>query len=271
MSSQISVNSFSIFWRYSLMRATWASLPLDSSFCSMDVTIRHDARRAPMTFLYATDSKFRSSTDSSWSDCATIFMFSTISASHIIVNSGRPCAWRGERGRGEDKATRTFVALSLLRKLGEVDGIFVLTHGLSRLVEMFSIWKEKRASCSRSGWWFPFYVTPRPTPASKGTRSTPHHDHAMAIHPPTRPSDCRYEPDGQRRGEAGAVRRGVCKNNLAQRAGEEGRERGRRCGQTHCELEEERVKYSSKPVKAANRRSQGVQAISGDGTREESS
>jgi len=37
--------------RYFLMRLTCSSLPLLSSFCSMDEMIRQDARRAPITFL----------------------------------------------------------------------------------------------------------------------------------------------------------------------------------------------------------------------------
>jgi len=87
------------------MRATCASLFLASSFCSIEETMRHEARRAPevfcvflgkrslrevsfsffssslpigeklnnqlpnspMTFLKATDSRLRSSTESSWS------------------------------------------------------------------------------------------------------------------------------------------------------------------------------------------------------------
>jgi hypothetical protein len=49
----------------SLIIDTWASLPLDSSFCSMEDTIRQEARLAPMRFLYATESGLRSSTVSS--------------------------------------------------------------------------------------------------------------------------------------------------------------------------------------------------------------
>jgi len=36
-----------------LILETWLELPLDSSFCSMEEMMRHDARRAPMTFLRA--------------------------------------------------------------------------------------------------------------------------------------------------------------------------------------------------------------------------
>lgn len=65
--------------RYLRMRFTFSSFPLDSSFCSMLEMIRHDARRAPITFLYATDKRLRSSTDNSWSCtiCATFFISET--------------------------------------------------------------------------------------------------------------------------------------------------------------------------------------------------
>ena len=68
--------------RYVLILATCSSLPLLSSFCSMLEMMRHDARRAPITFLYATDSRLRSSTLSSWSCTilATRFISSTISS-----------------------------------------------------------------------------------------------------------------------------------------------------------------------------------------------
>src|ERR1700727_87277 len=79
ISSQILASSLSIFSLHPLIIDTWASLPFDSSFCSIDDTILHDARRAPITFLYATERRLRSSTVSSWSDEATRFMFSTIS------------------------------------------------------------------------------------------------------------------------------------------------------------------------------------------------
>lgn len=45
----------------------------------MLVMILQDARRAPMTFLKATESRFLSSTDNSIPDTATFFMASTIS------------------------------------------------------------------------------------------------------------------------------------------------------------------------------------------------
>jgi hypothetical protein len=45
----------------------------------MEDMIRHEALRAPMTFLYPTESRFLSSTVSSTSSFATFFMASTIS------------------------------------------------------------------------------------------------------------------------------------------------------------------------------------------------
>lgn len=61
-----------------------------SSFCSMEEIIRQDALRAPMTFLYATERRFLSSTVSSLSDTlreATFFIASTISEIiHICQN-----------------------------------------------------------------------------------------------------------------------------------------------------------------------------------------
>lgn len=79
MSLHTSDNSFSTFSRYTLILATWDSFPLDSSFCSIEEMILHDARRAPITlepvsartrpgrpyFLYDTESRLRSSTVSS--------------------------------------------------------------------------------------------------------------------------------------------------------------------------------------------------------------
>ncbi len=83
----------------------------------MDVTILQDARRAPMTFLYATERRFRSSTESSWSADATFFMFSTISKT-VRIDETR-IGGRSER--------RTFITLSLLSQFGQIDIIFV-TH-----------------------------------------------------------------------------------------------------------------------------------------------
>lgn len=65
--------------RYCLIISSLSSAPLFSSFCSILLMILHDARRAPITFLYATLSKFLSSTVSSTSKEATFFIASTIS------------------------------------------------------------------------------------------------------------------------------------------------------------------------------------------------
>ena len=55
---QISLSSFSILTRYSLASTDLRSF--DSCLFSMDETMRHDERRAPTTFLYATESRLRS-------------------------------------------------------------------------------------------------------------------------------------------------------------------------------------------------------------------
>jgi len=81
----------------------------------MEVTILQEARRAPITFLYATERRFRSSTDNSWSSEATSFMFSTISAMNLV--------WYLHMLR----MMLTLVTLGLLSKLGKVNGVFV-TH-----------------------------------------------------------------------------------------------------------------------------------------------
>lgn len=71
-------SSFSIFSRYALMALAWVVLPLASSLPSMDETILHDARRAPMTFLYATERRLRSSIESSELSDAMDFICETI-------------------------------------------------------------------------------------------------------------------------------------------------------------------------------------------------
>ncbi len=55
---QMSLSSFSTFSRYSLAICCFFSEP--SVFCSIEEITRHDDRRAPTTFLYATDRRFRS-------------------------------------------------------------------------------------------------------------------------------------------------------------------------------------------------------------------
>jgi hypothetical protein len=62
------------------MAAAWAVLPLASSLPSIDETILHEARRAPMTFLYATERRLRSSIESSELSEAIDFICETICA-----------------------------------------------------------------------------------------------------------------------------------------------------------------------------------------------
>nr|POE67089.1 hypothetical protein CFP56_67686 [Quercus suber] len=63
---------------------TWSSLPRLSSFCPIEEMMRHDARLAPILFLYATERRFRSSTVSSSISTAaeTFSMNSAISSYH---------------------------------------------------------------------------------------------------------------------------------------------------------------------------------------------
>ena len=61
ISPQISFSSFSTFPRYDLICALFASWFFTRSLSSIEDRMRHDARRAPMTFLYPTDSRLRSS------------------------------------------------------------------------------------------------------------------------------------------------------------------------------------------------------------------
>lgn len=75
-----SSSKFHTFSRYCTMAPACAIFSLDFSFASIADKIRHDARRAPMTFLYATLNRFRSSTDSSMPSAATFFIASTISS-----------------------------------------------------------------------------------------------------------------------------------------------------------------------------------------------
>ena len=53
---QIVLSSSSIFFRYSSAMLCFAA----SLFCSIEEMTRHDDRRAPTTFLYATERRFRS-------------------------------------------------------------------------------------------------------------------------------------------------------------------------------------------------------------------
>ena len=63
---------------------TWSSLPWLSSFCSIEEMMRHNARLAPILFLYAIERRFRSLMVSSLLSTAaeTFSMNSTISLYH---------------------------------------------------------------------------------------------------------------------------------------------------------------------------------------------
>ena len=86
ISLQILDNSDSTFCLYSFIRFTLTSFPFASSFCSIDERILHEALRAPTTFLYPTDRRFRSSTVSSTLSFATFFIASTISTTPNTLN-----------------------------------------------------------------------------------------------------------------------------------------------------------------------------------------
>lgn len=82
ISLQILSSSPSIVLRYSSMIFTSIELgSLVTSLDSIEEMMRKDARRAPTTFLYATDSRLRSSRVRSASAIsASCFMYSTISS-----------------------------------------------------------------------------------------------------------------------------------------------------------------------------------------------
>ena len=83
MSAQIVLSSSSTFALYSLISVAFSPLSPSFliSFASIEPMIRSDARRAPTTFLYATESRLRSSSErSSVAAVATAFMYSTISS-----------------------------------------------------------------------------------------------------------------------------------------------------------------------------------------------
>lgn len=85
---------------YSRIIFSLSSPPLFSSFCSRLLIILQEALLAPITFLYATERRFLSSTVSSTSILATFFIDSTISERSKIETNG----WMsGElsTGRGE--------------------------------------------------------------------------------------------------------------------------------------------------------------------------
>ena len=65
---------------YLLRPPLWHLLLTTVSLPSMELITLQDARREPITFLYATERRLRSSTESSLGCCATAFMWSTISS-----------------------------------------------------------------------------------------------------------------------------------------------------------------------------------------------
>ena len=71
-----------------------------SSLPSMDETILHDARRAPITFLYATERRFLSSMESSESSEAMLFIWETICMRGARQRSVRSSTTRAGERRG---------------------------------------------------------------------------------------------------------------------------------------------------------------------------
>ena len=65
------INSARTLSLYVVMRVTLSLSPFSFSLDSMEERTRHEARRAPTTFLYATLSKFRScKVDQEWHPAA---------------------------------------------------------------------------------------------------------------------------------------------------------------------------------------------------------
>ena len=81
MSVQMLLSSCSTLLLYPWISAVFAPSSFCASFCSIEPMIRSDARRAPTTFLYATERRLRSSSESTSRPSATVFMYSTISSS----------------------------------------------------------------------------------------------------------------------------------------------------------------------------------------------
>ena len=83
MSLQIELSSCSTFALYPPITSAFVFSGFDRSFASIEPMMRSEARRAPTTFLYATERRLRSSRERS-SDAgdavATAFMYSTISS-----------------------------------------------------------------------------------------------------------------------------------------------------------------------------------------------
>lgn len=103
---------------------TTVSLP------SMELITLHDARREPITFLYATERRLRSSTESSLGCCATAFMWSTISSK---LSGGRKIHERapGGGGGGGGGGEHRGAAVEGGRRRGEDQSILRSEHHLS--------------------------------------------------------------------------------------------------------------------------------------------
>ena len=83
MSLQIELSSCSTFALYPPITSAFVFSGFDFSFASIEPMMRSEARRAPTTFLYATESRLRSSRERSseaGDAVATAFMYSTISS-----------------------------------------------------------------------------------------------------------------------------------------------------------------------------------------------
>ena len=83
MSLQIELSSCSTFALYPPITSAFVFSGFDRSFASIEPMMRSEARRAPTTFLYATESRLRSSRERSseaGDAVATAFMYSTISS-----------------------------------------------------------------------------------------------------------------------------------------------------------------------------------------------
>lgn len=96
----------------------------------MELITLHDARREPITFLYATERRLRSSTESSLGCCATAFMWSTISSK---LSGGRKIHERapGGGGGGGGGGEHQGAAVQGGRRRGQDQSVLRSEHGLS--------------------------------------------------------------------------------------------------------------------------------------------
>ena len=111
MSLQIELSSCSTFALYPPITSAFVFSGFDFSFASIEPMMRSEARRAPTTFLYATESRLRSSRERSseaGDAVATAFMYSTISSYRSACSASfamytlsadivRVCAQSGEK------------------------------------------------------------------------------------------------------------------------------------------------------------------------------